>query len=63
MERDPGPDHRRPTGEQHRGAVEAALRPLFAVRLHLPFTPGDYVDFFGNEYHAANAGRIFRPDG
>jgi fumarylacetoacetase len=51
------------TGEQHRGAVEAALRPLSAVRLHLPFTPGDYVDFFGNEYHAANAGRIFRPDG
>jgi fumarylacetoacetase len=51
------------TGDQHRGTVEAALRPLSAVRLHLPFTPGDYVDFFGNEYHAANAGRIFRPDG
>jgi fumarylacetoacetase len=51
------------TGEQHRGAAEAALLPLPAVRLHLPFTPGDYVDFFGNEYHAANAGRIFRPDG
>jgi fumarylacetoacetase len=27
----------------------------------MPFTPGDYADFFGNEYHAANAGRIFRP--
>ena len=50
-------------GERHRGAAEAALRPLSAVRLHLPFTPGDYVDFFGNEYHAANAGRIFRPGG
>ena len=50
-------------GEQHRGVAEAALRPLSAVRLHLPFTAGDYVDFFGNEYHAANAGRIFRPDG
>ena len=49
--------------ERHRGAAEAALRPLSAVRLHLPFAPGDYVDFFGNEYHAANAGRIFRPDG
>jgi fumarylacetoacetase len=48
-------------GEQRRGATEAALRPLSAVRLHLPFTAGDYVDFFGNEYHAANAGRIFRP--
>jgi len=51
------------TGGQHRGVVEAALLPLPAVSLHLPFTPGDYVDFFGNEYHAANAGRIFRPDG
>ena len=51
------------TDERHRGTVEAALRPLSAVRLHLPFAAGDYVDFFGNEYHAANAGRIFRPDG
>jgi fumarylacetoacetase len=51
------------TDERHRDTVEAALRPLSAVDLHLPFTPGDYVDFFGNEYHAANAGRIFRPGG
>jgi fumarylacetoacetase len=51
------------TSGRRRGAVEAALRPLSAVRLHLPFAAGDYVDFFGNEYHAANAGRIFRPDG
>jgi fumarylacetoacetase len=50
------------TGDRHRGAAEAALRPLSGVRLHLPFVPGDYVDFFGNEHHAANAGRIFRPD-
>ncbi len=51
------------TVERHRPAVEAALLPLSAVRLHLPFAPGDYVDFFGNEYHAANAGRLFRPGG
>jgi fumarylacetoacetase len=51
------------TVERHRPAVEAALRPLPAVRLHLPFAPGDYVDFFANEYHAANAGRLFRPAG
>jgi fumarylacetoacetase len=48
------------TAERHRGAVEAALYPLSGVRLHLPFTPGDYVDFYANEYHAANAGRLFR---
>ncbi len=51
------------TEERHRATVEAALRPLSAVTLRLPFAPGDYVDFFGNEYHAANAGRIFRPGG
>jgi fumarylacetoacetase len=51
------------TDSRHRRTVEAALLPLPAVRLHLPFAPGDYVDFFGNEYHAANAGRIFRPGG
>jgi fumarylacetoacetase len=49
------------TAERHRRAVEASLHPLSGVRLHLPFVPGDYADFFGNEYHAANAGRIFRP--
>jgi fumarylacetoacetase len=49
------------TAERHRRVVQASLHPLSSVRLHLPFAPGDYVDFFGNEYHAANAGRIFRP--
>jgi fumarylacetoacetase len=49
------------TAERHRRVVEAALYPLSGVRLHLPFAPGDYADFFGNEYHAANAGRILRP--
>jgi fumarylacetoacetase len=49
------------TAERHRRLVQASLYPLSGVRLHLPFAPGDYVDFFGNEYHAANAGRIFRP--
>jgi fumarylacetoacetase len=49
------------TAERHRRVVQASLYPLSGVRLHLPFAPGDYADFFGNEYHAANAGRIFRP--
>jgi fumarylacetoacetase len=50
------------TGEGHRRAIESAMFPLSEVRLHLPFTAGDYVDFFANPYHAANAGRLFRPD-
>ena len=36
--------------------------PLDDVRLHLPFTVGDYVDFYASLDHASNVGRIFRPD-
>ncbi|CAN7571603.1 fumarylacetoacetase [Arthrobacter sp. LjRoot78] len=32
------------------------------VELHMPFTVGDYVDFYGNEHHATNVGKIFRPE-
>jgi len=42
--------------------AEAAVHPLAAVRLHLPFTVADYVDFYASEHHAANLGRLFRPD-
>lgn len=40
----------------------AHLVPVDEVTLHLPFTVGDYVDFYGNEYHATNVGKIFRPE-
>jgi fumarylacetoacetase len=36
--------------------------PVDAVALHLPFTVGDYVDFYASLDHASNVGRIFRPD-
>lgn len=49
------------TDDRHRGAVEVALHALDAVRLHLPFEVGDYVDFYASEHHAANIGRMFRP--
>jgi fumarylacetoacetase len=49
------------TVDRHRAAVEAALRPLPGVRLHLPFEVGDYVDFYASEHHAATVGRLFRP--
>ena len=45
-----------------RAAVEPALVPLDAVRLHLPFTVADYVDFYSSIHHATNLGRLFRPD-
>lgn len=50
------------TDERHRALVEPALHPLTAVRLHPPFTVGDYVDFYASEHHASNIGRMFRPD-
>ncbi len=41
-----------------------ALRPLADLSAPLlPFTVGDYVDFYSSLHHATNVGRIFRPDG
>jgi fumarylacetoacetase len=51
------------TDERHRGLVEPHLHPLESVRMRLPFTVADYVDFYASEAHATNVGRIFRPDG
>ncbi|MEJ3743087.1 fumarylacetoacetase [Actinomycetes bacterium KLBMP 9797] len=50
------------TGAEHRAAIEALLLPLADVELVLPFAVGDYVDFYSSEHHAANVGRLFRPD-
>ena len=40
----------------------AVLRPLAEVTPRLPFTVGDYVDFYSSRHHAENVGRIFRPN-
>jgi fumarylacetoacetase len=41
---------------------ELAAVPLADVTLHLPFEVADYADFYASEHHAANLGRILRPD-
>ncbi len=46
----------------HRPAVEPLLHPVADVEPALPFTVGDYVDFYSSEPHATNVGRLFRPD-
>jgi fumarylacetoacetase len=51
------------TDVRHRAATEPHLYRLAEVRLGLPFEVGDYVDFYANEHHATNLGRLFRPDG
>jgi fumarylacetoacetase len=50
------------TDAAYRGALEPLLRPVAELDLLLPFAVADYADFYGNEHHAANASRIFRPD-
>jgi fumarylacetoacetase len=49
------------TEPAHRAAAEPHLVPVTEARLHLPFEPADYVDFYASEYHATNLGRMFRP--
>ncbi|GIH71245.1 fumarylacetoacetase [Sphaerimonospora thailandensis] len=49
------------TDAAHERAVRPHLVDRDAVRLHLPFTVADYVDFYASEHHAANLGRMFRP--
>jgi fumarylacetoacetase len=41
----------------------AALIPLEECEVRVPVVIGDYVDFFSSIEHAANLGRLFRPDG
>jgi len=45
-----------------RDAGIEALYPQSAVTMHLPFVPGDYVDFYSSMEHAVNLGKLFRPD-
>jgi fumarylacetoacetase len=40
----------------------AAVYPVGEVELRLPFEVADYVDFYASEHHAANLGRLFRPN-
>ncbi|MCW2695595.1 MAG: fumarylacetoacetase [Modestobacter sp.] len=39
-----------------------AVHAVDDVTLHLPVEVADYVDFYASEHHAANLGRLFRPD-
>ena len=47
--------------ETHREVIEPLLHPVDGIELVLPFTVGDYVDFYASEHHATNLGRLFRP--
>ena len=51
------------TDESYREQVEPHLIPVAEVELLRPFEVADFVDFFSSEHHAANTGRMFRPQG
>ena len=61
-----GPDAWAHTRAQLRSVVAdqpgAARRPRSEVRLVLPWTVGDYADFYASREHASNIGRILRPN-
>ena len=42
---------------------EGLLVAQRGTRMLLPFSAGDYVDFYSSLEHATNLGKIFRPDG
>jgi fumarylacetoacetase len=46
----------------HTAGAEAHLSPLSTALLELPCAIGDYTDFYASIHHAANVGRMFRPD-
>jgi fumarylacetoacetase len=50
-------------GERHRAVTEPHLVAQRQAELRLPFTVGDYVDFYSSLDHAETVGRIFRPEG
>lgn len=43
------------------GLRQRLFHPLDRVHVHLPAAIGDYTDFYAAEYHAANVGKMFRP--
>ena len=50
------------TDEAHRPGIEPHFHRAFDCELHLPFSIGDYTDFYVGIHHATNIGRLFRPD-
>lgn len=48
--------------ERYASRIAHAVTPLSDVDVVLPFTVGDFVDFYSSEAHATVVGRIFRPD-
>lgn len=53
--------HERASGEKV-DALRTCLVPQIAVEYTVPTRIGDYTDFYTSLHHAANIGKLFRPD-
>ncbi len=42
--------------------MESLLVPMRGAAMQLPVEIGDYTDFYASVFHAANVGKLFRPD-
>ena len=51
-----------PDEARHRASLGPRLIPMAEVDLLLPADIGDYTDFYASIFHAANVGRMLRPD-
>ncbi|MFL6180082.1 MAG: fumarylacetoacetase, partial [Actinomycetes bacterium] len=49
------------TDRSYLGTIEPLMVSLADIKLRLPFTVADYVDFYASEHHATNLGQMFRP--
>jgi fumarylacetoacetase len=47
---------------RYRGAIEPLLVPKAAARFFKPVAVPNYTDFYASIHHAANVGRLFRPE-
>ncbi len=49
------------TGDHDRATTERCLHRAADCTMHLPVRVGDFTDFYAGIHHAANVGRLFRP--
>ncbi len=48
--------------EYARSDVQQAMTPIAEVSFAMPYSIGDYTDFYASVFHATNVGSMFRPD-
>ncbi len=52
----------RHAGQQARRLRQKAIQPISQTKFMVPFSIGDYTDFYASKHHATNVGAMFRPD-